>query len=130
MKLPPILVSRARRFNMLWPVWASLEKKTPHYRERDDKLRTEFERKISVYPHYTWNTRKPECSKYICHKLQRTHGYSPKGTPIHGLTYGKRKKRSNIIGGWTSEAKLFATQCFEETINKERFITMNHFNLA
>ena len=58
----------------------------------------------------------------ICHKLQRTHGYGPKGRPLHGPTYGKRKKRSNIIGAWTSDAKLFATQCFETTINKERFV--------
>lgn len=53
--------------------------------------------------------------------MKRTHGYSQKGNPIHGLTYGKRKGRSNIIGAWTSEVKLFATQCYDETINKERF---------
>ena len=39
------------------------------------------------------------------------------------MTEGKRKGRTNVIGAWTSDVKLFATQCFETTINKQRFIT-------
>ncbi len=58
----------------------------------------------------------------ICHKLARTHGYSPKGSPIHGLTYGRRKGRTNVIGAWSKGRKLFGTQTYEHTINKAVFI--------
>ena len=59
----------------------------------------------------------------ICHKLERTHGYSRKGQRVHALTYGKRKGRTNIIGAWSSEKGLFATQTYEHTVNKDVFIT-------
>lgn len=61
-----------------------------------------------------------ECG--VCHKLQRTHGYSPIGEPIHGLTYGKRKGRTNLIGAWSPGQGLCATQTYPHTINKERFV--------
>lgn len=58
----------------------------------------------------------------ICHKLNRTHGYSKRGERIHGLTYGKRKGRTNVIGAWSSEHGLFATQTYDHTVNREVFI--------
>ena len=58
----------------------------------------------------------------ICHKLQRNHGYAPKGEKIHGLTYGKRKGRTNVIGAWSSKNKLFATQTYDHNINKKTFL--------
>jgi transposase len=61
-----------------------------------------------------------ECG--VCHNLQRTHGYSPIGQPIHGLTYGKRKGRTNVIGAWSPGQGLFATQTYSCTINKPTFI--------
>ncbi len=97
----------------------SREKKTPQYRERNEEQRATFAQDINAYPE-EYRIYLDETG--ICHKSQRTHAYSPKGRPVHGLTYGKRKGRSNIIGAWTSEVKLFATQCFDETINKERFL--------
>jgi hypothetical protein len=58
----------------------------------------------------------------LCYKLARTHGYAFKGDPIHGLTYGQRKGRTNIIGAWSSENTLFATQIYDHNINKNTFI--------
>lgn len=54
--------------------------------------------------------------------MQRTHGYAPAGQRIHGLTYGKRKGRTNIIGAWSHTRKLFATETYETTIRKETFL--------
>ena len=54
--------------------------------------------------------------------MQRTHAYALKGQRIHGLTYGKRKGRTNVIGAWSSQKKLFATQTYDHTINKQVFI--------
>ena len=56
------------------------------------------------------------------HTLQRTHGYSPAGERIHGLMYGKRKGRTNIIGAWSTKHKLFATHTYDHTINKQVFV--------
>ncbi|MEE9273160.1 MAG: IS630 family transposase [Robiginitomaculum sp.] len=58
----------------------------------------------------------------LCHKLARTHAYGPSGLCIHGLTDGKRKGRTNIIGAWSSAFKLFATQTYEHTVNKSVFV--------
>lgn len=58
----------------------------------------------------------------LCHKLQRTHGYAPIGEKIHGLTCGKRKGRTNVIGAWSLENKLFATQTYDHTVNKNVFV--------
>ena len=58
----------------------------------------------------------------ICHKLARTHGYSPKGHRIHGLIYGCRKGRTNIVGAWSEGRKLFAAKTYEHSINKAVFM--------
>lgn len=58
----------------------------------------------------------------LCHRLQRTHGYAPKGQLLHGLTYGKRQGRTNVIGAWSTNNKLFATQTYDHTINKQTFV--------
>ncbi len=54
--------------------------------------------------------------------MARTHGYAAKGQRVHGLTYGKRKGRTNIIAAWSSEKKLFASQSYEHTIKKLTFL--------
>jgi len=54
--------------------------------------------------------------------MQRTHGYAPKGEKIHGLTYGKRQGRTNVIGAWSKNDKLFAPETYERTVNKEVFL--------
>ncbi len=58
----------------------------------------------------------------ICHKIARTHGYTQIGTRLHGLTYGQRKGRTNIIGAWSSSFKLFATKIYDNTVNKLVFM--------
>ncbi|MFM7621914.1 MAG: IS630 family transposase [Alphaproteobacteria bacterium] len=58
----------------------------------------------------------------LCHRLQRTHGYAEKGQRVHGLTYGKRQGRTNIIGAWSTINKLFAMQTYDHTVNKAVFI--------
>ena len=55
--------------------------------------------------------------------MQRTHGYAKKGDPVHGLTYGKRKGRTNVIGAWSVNNKLFATATYDRTVNKDVFVT-------
>lgn len=56
------------------------------------------------------------------HRLKRTHAYAKKGEKIHGLTYGQRKGRTNIIGAWNKKFKLFATKTYDHTIRKSVFI--------
>jgi transposase len=51
------------------------------------------------------------------------------GKIIHGLVTGKRRKRTNVIGAWSSENKLFATQNYEHTINKQTFLEWIRNNL-
>ena len=58
----------------------------------------------------------------LCHRLQRTHGYAKKGERIHALIHGKRLGRTNVIGAWSSQNKLFATKTYERTINKTVFV--------
>lgn len=58
----------------------------------------------------------------ICHKLQRTHGYGKVGERVYGLIEGKRQKRTNIIGAWSSCKKLFATNTYDTSVNKKVFI--------
>lgn len=53
--------------------------------------------------------------------MQRTHGYALKGEKVHGLTYGKRQGRTNVIGAWSTTNKLFATNTYEHTVNKKVF---------
>ena len=55
--------------------------------------------------------------------MQRTHGYAKKGERVHGLINGKRQGRTNVIGAWSRDNKLFATQTYEHTINKKTFMT-------
>ena len=57
----------------------------------------------------------------LCHRLQRTHGYAPKGERVHGLSNGKRQGRTNVIGAWSTTHKLFATNTYEHTVNKQVF---------
>lgn len=54
--------------------------------------------------------------------MQLTHGYAKKGHRIHGLTYGKRQGRTNVIGAWSTANKLFATAIYDHTINKQTFL--------
>lgn len=54
--------------------------------------------------------------------MQRTHGYALKGEKVHGLTYGKRQGRTNIIGAWSTDNKLFATNTYDHTVNKKVFM--------
>jgi transposase len=54
--------------------------------------------------------------------LQRTHGYGFKGEKVHGLTYGKRQGRTNVIGAWSTTNKLFATNTYDHNVNKQVFI--------
>jgi len=61
-----------------------------------------------------------ECG--VCHKLQRTHGYAAVGKRIEGLSWGKRKGRTNIIGAWSSSLKLFASQSYPGSVNQSVFI--------
>lgn len=54
--------------------------------------------------------------------MQRTHAYALKGERVHGLTHGKRQGRTNVIGAWSTENKLFATNTYERTVNKQVFM--------
>ena len=40
----------------------------------------------------------------------------------HGLTWGKRKGRTNIIGAWSCEQGLSAAQTYDHTVNKAVFL--------
>ena len=100
-------------------VWASVEKKTPQYRERDEEKRKEYLEQLKDIRQED-RVYLDECG--VCHRLQPTHGYSLAGERIHGLTYGKRKGRTNIIGAWSCGQKLFATQTYDHTVNKQVFI--------
>lgn len=54
--------------------------------------------------------------------MQRTHGYAFKGEKVHGLTYGKRQGRTNVIGAWSTTNKLFATNTYDHNVNKQVLI--------
>ena len=94
------------------------KKKTPQYRERDEKRRNAYLKEIEQYP-------EPQRiyldESGICHRLQRTHGYAVRGEKVHGLTYGKRQGRSNVIGAWSTKKKLFATKTYDHNVNKQVF---------
>jgi hypothetical protein len=94
------------------------KKKTPQYRERDEEKREIYLETLKTYPE---EKRVYLDETGICHKLNRTHGYSKRGDRIHGLTQGKRKGRTNIIGAYSCENGLFATQTYEHTVNKKVF---------
>ena len=64
----------------------------------------------------------------LCHRWQRTHGYAPKGQALHGLTYGKRPGRTNVIGAWSTDNQLFATQTYDNTINKQLLLHGSKIN--
>jgi transposase len=95
-------------------------KKTPQYRERDEEKRSTYLKEIEAFPE---KQRVYLDESGLCHRLQRTHGYAEKGRPVHGLTYGKRQGRTNVIGAWSIDNKLFATKTYEHTINKETFMS-------
>lgn len=99
--------------------WDYAKKKTPQYRERNEERRRKYEHLICAYPkeHRIYLD-----ESGVCHKLTRTHAYAKSGHRVHGLTYGKRKGRTNIIGAWSSAFKLFATQSYDHTINKAVFM--------
>jgi transposase len=44
------------------------------------------------------------------------------GERVHGLTYGKRQGRTNVIAAWSSDKKLFASQRYEHSIKKLSFL--------
>lgn len=41
---------------------------------------------------------------------------------MHGLTYGKRQGRTNVIGAWSTDKKLFATNTYDHNVNKKVFV--------
>ena len=99
--------------------WESREKKTPEYRERNEVKRQDYLEEIKAFDK---EKRIYLDESGLCRKLARTHGYATKGQRVHGLTYGKRQGRTNIIAAWSSQKKLFAFQSYEHSIKKVNFV--------
>ena len=94
------------------------KKKTTQYRERDEEKRSAYLKEIEKYPK---KQRIYLDESSLCHRLQRTHGYALKGERVHGLIYGKRQGRTNVIGAMSTTHQLFATNTYEHTVNKQVF---------
>lgn len=95
------------------------KKKTPCYQEQDEDKRALYREAIA---RFSKDQRIYLDESGLCHKIQRTHGYAKQGERVHGRITGKRKKRTNIIGAWSNQNKLFATQTYEHTVNKSVFV--------
>ena len=95
------------------------KKKISHYRERDEKKRQAYQEQIAAYAKEK-RVYLDECG--LCHKLQRSHGYAAVGKRLGGLSWGKRKGRTNIIGAWSTALKLFGGESYQSTVNKTVFM--------
>jgi transposase len=96
----------------------SRKKFTPCYKERCEQKRQEFHDLLfSILGRELIYL--DECG--IGGLLRRLFGYTEVGTRYEAFISGKRSKKTNVIGAWSDEKKLFAAQTYDVNINGEVF---------
>jgi len=93
-------------------------KKEPFYKERDDEERRKFDVELSKIPKKTSVTYVDESG--VQKEMRRTHGRAKKGVKLYVETFGKRSKKTNVIGGYCN-GKIIAQTTYPWNTDTEWF---------